>query len=71
MIAAGEGYSIFPLLAAQDHADMGGLIRFRDLLDADAGRRIGLVWRATETRAEDLRAVAEFMAQTLPPGTVP
>jgi LysR family hydrogen peroxide-inducible transcriptional activator len=71
MIAAGEGYSIFPLLAAQDHADMGGLIRFRDLLDADAGRRIGLVWRATETRADDLRAVAEFMAQTLPPGTVP
>jgi LysR family hydrogen peroxide-inducible transcriptional activator len=71
MIAAGEGYSIFPLLASQDHADMGGLIRFRDLLDADAGRRIGLVWRATETRADDLRAVAEFMAATLPPGTVP
>jgi LysR family hydrogen peroxide-inducible transcriptional activator len=71
MIAAGEGYSVFPLLAAQDHADMGGLVRFRDLADADAGRSIGLVWRATETRADDLRAIAAFMAQTLPPGTRP
>jgi len=71
MIAAGEGYSVFPLLAAQDHADMGGLIRFRDLADAEAGRRIGLVWRATETREDDLRAVAAFMSQTLPPGTSP
>jgi LysR family transcriptional regulator, hydrogen peroxide-inducible genes activator len=69
MIAAGEGYSVFPLMAAQVHADMGGLIRFRDLVDADAGRRIGMVWRATETRADDLRAVAAFMAQTLPAGT--
>jgi LysR family hydrogen peroxide-inducible transcriptional activator len=71
MIAAGEGYSVFPTLAAQDHADMGGLIRFRDLADAEAGRRIGLVWRATETRADDLLAVAAFMAQTLPPGASP
>jgi LysR family hydrogen peroxide-inducible transcriptional activator len=71
MIAAGEGYSIFPLLAAQDHADMGGLIHFRDLVDRDAGRNIGLVWRATETRADDLRAVATFMTQTLPLGTTP
>src|SRR5664279_1365472 len=65
MIAAGEGYSIVPLMAAQEHADMGGLIRFRDLADADAGRRIGMVWRATETRVADLRAVAEFMRQSL------
>lgn len=69
MIAAGEGYSIFPHMAAQDHADMGGLIRFRDLADADAGRPIGLVWRATETRANDLDAIAQYMRETLPPGT--
>jgi LysR family hydrogen peroxide-inducible transcriptional activator len=71
MIAAGEGYSVFPSLAARGHADMGGLIKFCDLADPEAGRRIGLVWRATETRAEDLRAVAAFMAKTLPPGTMP
>jgi LysR family hydrogen peroxide-inducible transcriptional activator len=71
MIAAGEGYSLLPLMAAHERADMGGLIRFRDLADADAGRRIGLVWRATETRAGDLRAVAAFMSEMLPPGTSP
>jgi LysR family hydrogen peroxide-inducible transcriptional activator len=71
MIAAGEGYSLFPTLAAQGHADMGGLIRFCDLGDAEAGRNIGLVWRATETRAQDLHAVAAFMTTTLPPGTSP
>jgi LysR family hydrogen peroxide-inducible transcriptional activator len=71
MIAAGEGYSILPFMAAQDHADMGGLIRFRDLDDPAAGREIGLVWRATETRGDDMRAVATFMANTLPPGTSP
>jgi LysR family hydrogen peroxide-inducible transcriptional activator len=71
MIAAGEGYSVMPLMAAQEHADMGGLIAFRDLADADAGRRIGLVWRATETRADDMRAVAAFMASALPSGTTP
>jgi len=69
MIAAGEGYSVMPLMAAQGHADMGGLIAFRDLADTDAGRRIGLVWRSTETRADDLRAVAKFMATEVPPGT--
>jgi LysR family hydrogen peroxide-inducible transcriptional activator len=69
MIAAGEGYSVLPSMATGDHGDMGGLIRFRDLADAEAGRRIGLVWRQTETRADDLRAVAAFMQQTLPPGT--
>ncbi len=71
MIAAGEGYSVFPLLATGEHGDMGGLIRFRDLADDEAGRDIGLVWRATETRADDLRAVAAFMAHELPAGTTP
>jgi LysR family hydrogen peroxide-inducible transcriptional activator len=71
MIAAGEGYSVLPMMATQDHADMGGLIRFRDLDEAGTGRRIGLVWRTTETRSDDLRAVAAFMKQTLPPGTSP
>lgn len=71
MIAAGEGYSIFPLMAAGDHADMGGLIRFRDLADADAGRDVGLVWRATETRSSDLQTIASFMREMPPPGTTP
>jgi LysR family hydrogen peroxide-inducible transcriptional activator len=68
MIAAGEGYSVLPLMATSEQADMRGLIRFRDIADDEAGRNIGLVWRATETRAADLRAVAAYMRDTLPPG---
>ena len=68
MIAAGEGYSVLPLMATREHADMNGLIRFRDIADAEAGRRIGLVWRASETRMADMRAIAAYMREALPDG---
>jgi LysR family hydrogen peroxide-inducible transcriptional activator len=68
MIAAGEGYSVLPKMATREQADMRGLIAFRDIADADAGRRIGLVWRATETRAADLREIAAYMREALPDG---
>jgi LysR family hydrogen peroxide-inducible transcriptional activator len=71
MIAAGEGYSVLPLMATRSHADMNGLIAFRDIADADAGRRIGLVWRATETRADDLRQIAAYMRAHVPDGIAP
>jgi LysR family hydrogen peroxide-inducible transcriptional activator len=71
MIAAGEGYSVLPLLATRTHADMNGLIRFRDIADRNAGRRIGLVWRATETRSGDLREIAAYMRESLPAGILP
>lgn len=68
MIAAGEGISIIPLLAAAEHTSMQGLIAYRDLDDPRAGRTIALVWRATETRAADLRTIAAFMQAELPQG---
>ena len=68
MIAAGEGYSVLPLMATREHADMNGLIRFRDIAAAEAGRRIGLVWRASETRMADMRAIAAYMREALPDG---
>ena len=71
MIAAGEGYSVLPLMATREHADMNGMIRFRDIVDEDAGRRIGLVWRASETRSDDLRVIAAYMRERLPPGVLP
>lgn len=76
MIAAGEGISVLPLLAAAEHTTMQGTIAYRDLDDVRAGRTITLVWRATETRGNDLRAVAAFMRGELPagvrpPGTLP
>ena len=71
MIAAGEGYSVLPLMATSESADMRGLIRFRDIADRDAGRRIGIVWRSTETRTDDLRAVAAYLREALPEGVLP
>jgi len=68
MIAAGEGISVIPVLAAAEHTTMQGLIAYRELDEARAGRTIALVWRATETRVNDLRSVASFMREGLPAG---
>lgn len=68
MIAAGEGISLIPLLAAGEHTAMHGMIAYRALEDARAGRTIALVWRATETRAKDLRDIAAFMRGDSPAG---
>ncbi len=68
MIAAGEGISVIPLLAAAEHTTMQGMIAYREIEEARAGRTIGLVWRSTETRANDLHEVAAFMRAGLPEG---
>jgi LysR family hydrogen peroxide-inducible transcriptional activator len=68
MIAAGEGVSVIPMLAAAEHTSMHGMIAYRDLDDARAGRTIALVWRATETRGDDMRAIAAFLRAELPEG---
>ncbi len=68
MIAAGEGISVIPLLAAAEHTTMHGMIAYRELDEARAGRTIALVWRATETRASDMRDIAAFMREQLPAG---
>lgn len=68
MIAAGEGISVIPSLAAGKHTTMGGMIAYRDLDAARAGRTIALVWRTTETRAADLREVAAALRSALPAG---
>jgi LysR family hydrogen peroxide-inducible transcriptional activator len=71
MIAAGEGVSVFPALAALESGATGGLIRYCDLGDARAGRTIALVHRSTETRADDLRQIAAALRAELPEGVVP
>ena len=71
MIAAGEGISLIPLLAAGEHTTMHGMIAYRALEDARAGRTIALVWRATETRSKDLRDIAAFMRGDSPAGVWP
>jgi len=71
MIAAGEGISLIPLLAAGEHTTMHGMIAYRALEDARAGRTIAVVWRATETRAKDLRDIAAFLREESPAGVRP
>jgi len=70
MIAAGEGYSLFPLLALDARYD-SELMVHRPLDDPRAGRTIGLVWRASEPRGDDFRALAEHLRRKLPEGLLP
>jgi LysR family hydrogen peroxide-inducible transcriptional activator len=70
MIAAGEGYSLLPLLATQERAELDGLVRVRDLTHVEeVGRTIGLAWRRTDTRAEAFREFAAFLREMAPAGT--
>jgi LysR family hydrogen peroxide-inducible transcriptional activator len=71
MIAAGEGISVIPSLATAEHTTMRGMIAYRELDETRAGRTIALVWRASETRANDLREVAACMRAELPAGLRP
>lgn len=71
MIAAGEGHSLLPLLAAQERAELDGLVCIREL-DGDAvGRTIGLAWRGTDPRAKDFGELARFLRGVAPAGTRP
>jgi LysR family hydrogen peroxide-inducible transcriptional activator len=68
MIAAGEGYSLLPLLATQTHPELGALLCVRTLEDESIGRCIGLAWRRTDPRAHAFAELAEFLRSTIPDG---
>lgn len=68
MIAAGEGYSLLPLLAVQDRAPLGGIVAMSDLAEPNAGRTIGMVWRPTDPREAEFRELCDFLRAHLPPG---
>ncbi len=71
MIAAGEGHSMLPLLAARERVELEGLVRIMDLDDPLAGRTIGLAWRRSDSRGTAFQEVAQFLRQTAPAGTRP
>jgi LysR family hydrogen peroxide-inducible transcriptional activator len=71
MIAAGEGYSLLPLLAAQDRRTLESIVATRILGDADAGRTIGLCWRRTDPRGAEFRQFCDFLRAHMPPGVGP
>jgi LysR family hydrogen peroxide-inducible transcriptional activator len=69
MVAAGEGFTLLPLLSTRGRADLDGLVRHRELEGGAVGRSIGLVWRATDPRSTAFRRLARFLAGTAPAGT--
>ena len=69
MIAAGEGHSLVPLLAARERVELDGLVRVREIDDPDVGRTIGLAWRKSDPRAVAFREFAGFLRGTAPAGT--
>ena len=69
MVAAGEGFTLLPLLATRERADLDGLVRHRELEGGTVGRTIGLIWRATDPRSTAFRRFARFLEGTAPTGT--
>ncbi|CAH2599921.1 Hydrogen peroxide-inducible genes activator [Rhodovastum atsumiense] len=69
MIAAGEGYSLLPLLAVPGGVEDDGLVRIRDVAGEAVGRSIGLAWRATDPRTPAFQELACFLRGVAPAGT--
>lgn len=70
MVAAGEGYSLLPLLATRERSALDSLVRMRELADSsEVGREIGLAWRRTDTRAAAFQELAQFLRHVAPVGT--
>ena len=68
MIAAGEGYSLLPLLSLQGREDLAGLVVRRPLVDQKVGRTIGVAWRASDPRTAEFQRFADFLRRTAPEG---
>jgi LysR family hydrogen peroxide-inducible transcriptional activator len=69
MIGAGEGYSLIPRLALRHREALADLVAIRPA--EEAGRTVGLAWRATDPRGPAFEAFASFLRDHAPPGTTP
>ncbi|WP_431858386.1 LysR substrate-binding domain-containing protein [Azospirillum sp.] len=67
MIAAGEGWTLMPLLAAR-RSDADSLVRYVDLGPEGPGRRIGLVWRRSDPRGPRFMELAKRLRDLEIPG---
>lgn len=67
MVAAGEGISLIPALAAQALGTLDGQIAYTSLDEADLGRDVVLVGRASDPRMEHLPALAKLIQDALHP----
>jgi LysR family hydrogen peroxide-inducible transcriptional activator len=70
MVAAGLGFTLLPALAL----DVGDAVQARIFCRPFAGkafRRIGLVFRETYPREEDMRLLGDCIRDAVPPGVMP
>ncbi len=68
MIAAGEGFSLLPALAIAARPDLAAQVQCRPLAEPEAGRDIALVWRASDPRETQFKALAALLRENAPPG---
>ena len=66
MIAAGEGHSLLPALAARNRPDLDGLVAVRELAGPPVGRSIALGWRSSDPRGEAFARLGAFLAASPP-----
>jgi LysR family hydrogen peroxide-inducible transcriptional activator len=59
MVAAGEGFTLIPALAAET----GPGVRFSPLSTPDLAREIALVWRGRDARASEFRALSTALRE--------
>jgi len=71
MVAAGLGCTLLPVMAVPHLAARGKGLEVRPLRAAKACRRIGLLWRASFPRDEDLLALGGFIQSRLPDSVKP
>ncbi|MGV6872052.1 LysR substrate-binding domain-containing protein [Pseudochelatococcus sp. B33] len=67
MVAAGEGISLIPALAAQALGTLDGQIAYTSLDDTDLGRDVALVGRVSDPRMEHLPALAKLIQDAVGP----
>lgn len=71
MVAAGYGCTLVPAMAIPSLTDRNERLAIRPLRAARAHRRVGLLWRASFPRGEDMLALGAFIQSQLPEGVEP
>jgi LysR family hydrogen peroxide-inducible transcriptional activator len=66
MVAAGIGCTLLPAMALPHLTGRHGRLEVRPLMATKAYRRIGLLWRASFPRGEDLEVLGRFIQDHLP-----
>jgi LysR family hydrogen peroxide-inducible transcriptional activator len=70
MVAAGDGVSLMPALAATALGPIDGFVTYTPVPTADAGRHVVLLVRATDPRRAHLARLADLARSCVPPPAV-